>query len=147
MECCKNTFGKLIKCDETLPHYPELAQLTLYTGHAGDGRHLQWTLSGSNGIWNSCQHKKIRANSRFASSQWTTALLCNNVFHWLGVSLESRKWMLFHALTSTRCNTYRSHKRSKFISKHKLLFIRDQLYKFVISNSKLPKSRSSMIPV
>ena len=31
----------------------------------------------------------IRADSRFASSQWETALLCNGITHWLGASLES----------------------------------------------------------
>ena len=31
----------------------------------------------------------IRADSRFASSQWETALLCNDVSHSLGASLES----------------------------------------------------------
>ena len=30
-----------------------------------------------------------RADSRFASSQWETALLCNDVSHWLDASLES----------------------------------------------------------
>ena len=30
-----------------------------------------------------------RADSRYAPSQWKTALLCNNVSHWLGTSLES----------------------------------------------------------
>ena len=30
-----------------------------------------------------------RADSRFAPSQWETALLCNDVSHWLGASLES----------------------------------------------------------
>ena len=30
-----------------------------------------------------------RADSRFAASQWETTLLCNNVPHWLGASLES----------------------------------------------------------
>ena len=30
-----------------------------------------------------------RADSRFAPSQWETALHCNNVSHWLGASLES----------------------------------------------------------
>ena len=30
-----------------------------------------------------------RADSRFAPSQWETALLCKDVSHWLGVSLES----------------------------------------------------------
>ena len=32
---------------------------------------------------------QVRADSRFKSSQWETALLCNNVSHWLGASLES----------------------------------------------------------
>ena len=31
----------------------------------------------------------IRAVTRFAPSQWQTVLLCNNVSHWLGASLES----------------------------------------------------------
>ena len=41
-------------------------------------------------IWN-CVRKKwaSRAHSRFAPSQWETALLCNDVSHWLGASLES----------------------------------------------------------
>ena len=32
---------------------------------------------------------KYWADSRFVPSQWETALLCNDVSHWLGVSLES----------------------------------------------------------
>ena len=31
----------------------------------------------------------FRADSGFAPSQWETALLCNDVSHWLGVNLES----------------------------------------------------------
>ena len=31
----------------------------------------------------------IRADSRFAHSQWEMALLCNDISHWLGASLES----------------------------------------------------------
>ena len=31
----------------------------------------------------------VRGDSRFAPSQWETALLCNDVSHWLGASLES----------------------------------------------------------
>ena len=31
----------------------------------------------------------IRAYSRFALNQWETALLCNDVSHWLGTNLES----------------------------------------------------------
>ena len=30
-----------------------------------------------------------RADPRFAPSQWKTALLCNDVFHWLSANLES----------------------------------------------------------
>ena len=29
------------------------------------------------------------ADSRFAANQWETALLCNDVSHWLGANLES----------------------------------------------------------
>ena len=32
---------------------------------------------------------KSMADCRFASNQWETALLCNDVSHWLGASLES----------------------------------------------------------
>ena len=39
--------------------------------------------------WTSWQATRIRADSRFAPSQWETALLCNAVSHWLGTSLES----------------------------------------------------------
>ena len=31
----------------------------------------------------------VRANYRFVPSQWETALLCNDVSHWLGANLES----------------------------------------------------------
>ena len=34
-------------------------------------------------------HTVYRADSRFAPSQWETALLCNDVSNWLGASLES----------------------------------------------------------
>ena len=34
----------------------------------------------------------LRADSRFAPSQWETALLCNNASHWLGASLESAQY-------------------------------------------------------
>ena len=36
----------------------------------------------------------IRADSRFAPSQWETALLCNDVSHWRGASLE---WALLNS--------------------------------------------------
>ena len=48
-----------------------------------------------------------RADSRFAPSQWETALLCNAISHWLGASLESA---LCEAMSSNNygvpyCNT------------------------------------------
>ena len=33
------------------------------------------------------------ADSRFSPSQWETALLCNDVSHWLGANLESALWI------------------------------------------------------
>ena len=34
-------------------------------------------------------HFELRADTRFALSQWEKALLCNNVSHWLGANQES----------------------------------------------------------
>ena len=70
----------------------------------------------------------FRADSRFAPSQWETALLCNDVSHWLGASLESAlSWLsgdlLVRLLTSVRLLTcllnsgpvsYNTHKCSFF---------------------------------
>ena len=36
-----------------------------------------------------------RADFRFAPSQWETVLLCNNISHWLGASLESAQHALW----------------------------------------------------
>ena len=38
-----------------------------------------------------------RDDSRFAPSQWETTLLCKDVSHWLGASLESALW-LYHVM-------------------------------------------------
>ena len=47
--------------------------------------------SSVNGAANMCSlyYNICRADSRFAPSQWEMALLCNDVSHWLGTSLES----------------------------------------------------------
>ena len=50
-------------------------------------------------LW-SCPSIWCRANSRFAPSQWETALLCNDVSHWLDASLESA--MIVHRETATK---------------------------------------------
>ena len=45
-----------------------------------------------------------RVDSRFAPSQWETALLCNDVSHWLGANLESAlmewcdEWIFFSGI-------------------------------------------------
>ena len=44
----------------------------------------------------------IRADSRFAPSHWETALLCNDVSHWLGASLESAT-VRYRRLAMIRC--------------------------------------------
>ena len=41
------------------------------------------------GVWGVSWLFSIKAVSRFAPSQWETALLCNDVSHWLCASLES----------------------------------------------------------
>ena len=54
-------------------------------------------------------NEKLMANSRFAPSQWETALLCNDVSHWLGASLESAlklyrsTWCLWDNTSLTHC--------------------------------------------
>ena len=52
---------------------------------------MVWTAEW-NDIW-------PRADSRFAPSQWETALLCNDISHWLGTNLESALlaiWWAYH---------------------------------------------------
>ena len=64
----------------------------------------------------------IRADSRFAPSQWETALLCNDVSHWLGARLESALYTKTcpgpHSsqISSNYCNTYLSQKTSFWVS-------------------------------
>ena len=36
----------------------------------------------------------VRAESRFAPSQWGTALFCNDVSHWLGENLMSALYVI-----------------------------------------------------
>ena len=40
-------------------------------------------------LWHILDFSTYRADSRFVPSQWETALLCNDVSHWPGTSLES----------------------------------------------------------
>ena len=63
--------------------YPESENIKLYIHGA---KNHDWENSGSIA---SSHDSYYRADSRFAPSQWETALLCNDVSHWLGASLES----------------------------------------------------------
>ena len=45
-----------------------------------------------------------KANSRFAPSQWETALLCNDVSHWLGASLQSALYNTTNILSNVPAN-------------------------------------------
>ena len=51
-----------------------------------------------------------RAGSTFVPSQWETALLCYDVSHWLGASLESA--LLDHVITSLNCTFFPLHNGS-----------------------------------
>ena len=54
---------------------------------------LEWRYSLLFEVFQQLNHTSIyvisRADSSFVPSQWETALLCNDVSHWLGASLES----------------------------------------------------------
>ena len=57
-----------------------------------------------------CVNIKYRGDSRFATSQWEMALLCNDVFHWLGASLESAleyHWVLKQVQISEKHHIFR----------------------------------------
>ena len=59
---------------------------------------------------------KTRANSMLARSQWETALLCNDVSHWLGAILQStlkkqtRAAITTHEIPNTHICTNAPHK-------------------------------------
>ena len=63
-------------------------------------RASQWLETGRGLVYLTKQGygQHFRADSRFAPSQWETALLCNDVSHWLGGSLESALQYIAHVL-------------------------------------------------
>ena len=58
-----------------------------------------------------------KADSRFAPSQWETALLCNDVSHWLGASLASALYCLCPELMFTG-PIYGNKLNDNWITKH-----------------------------
>ena len=59
-----------------------------------------------------------RSDSRFVSSQWETALLCNDVSHWLGTSLESA--LITHTLCGPATALNLSKNTPMIVIKHPL---------------------------
>ena len=80
--------------------------------------HCMWhcTLESQYFLCHLCKHSEqnTRADSRLAPSQWATALLCNDVSHWLGASLGSTLntiiW-LEQAEPWWRASIWRSHRK------------------------------------
>ena len=60
-----------------------------------------------------------RADSSFASSQWETALLCNDVSHWLDANLESAlhntMWFIITLSNFSHISAY-THRRLRWFS-------------------------------
>ena len=52
-----------------------------------------------------------KTDSRFAPSQWETALLCNDVSHWLGANLESALYNGYSLIISVDADTIRKKHR------------------------------------
>ena len=68
-------------CQQAVTHI-RICAITFACKH----NQLQWGAVTRNAV----QYKMIiRADPRFAPSQWETALLCNDVSHWLDANLES----------------------------------------------------------
>ena len=104
-----------------------------------------------------------RADFRFAFNQWETALLCNDVSHWLGASLESahgspmpslwkscRRWvrfiisMLSQGLVTTTCAV----KISRFHpGKYTFIFLRSTsaLYELNVKQTKKIENTDSTV--
>ena len=88
--CCSllNTVLYSISCC-TEPYYKATYFYLSFVHYYGDICNI-WNGSLCNWVFNKTREQyRYRADSRFAPSQWETALLCNNVSHWLGTSLES----------------------------------------------------------
>ena len=73
-----------IQCWFYLPGPPDTKQMNCVEV-SGSTRILIWNVVP----WGISSGHNISADSRFAPSQWETVLLCNDVSHWLGASLES----------------------------------------------------------
>ena len=75
---------------------PQTTANNIWTFHdqrlPGSGQHSVRNIMCSPWI----SDRYIRTDSRFAPSQWGTALLCNDASHWLGASLELVLYIFMH---------------------------------------------------
>ena len=86
---------------------------------------------GRGGVWRSTPSTAVYntpgADSRFASRQWETALLCNDVSYWLGANLKSAlilspcRQPLRHMDTRGHCNKFSLVNRESFGDKFLLM--------------------------
>ena len=77
---------------EFLSYYQENKGKTAWIGSVLNGTYMimgKWT-----SIQSAWRGHNIRAASRFAPSQWETALLRNDVSHWLDANLEAAPWYM-----------------------------------------------------
>ena len=74
-------------------HYLDCLFNSFWRLAVGQHQHQNSPLSalceGNPQITGPVMQKAIRADSRIMPNQWETALLCNDVSHWLGANLES----------------------------------------------------------
>ena len=86
-------------CIEALLHYG--ADVNICCRHGGTPLHTVV------GLYPDCAiiliqvvgRTRIRAGSRLAPSRWEMALLCNDVSHWLGASLEAALGMIWQLIS------------------------------------------------
>ena len=101
---CMNNLFCIISalCWDTL-HVHWLTDVLAPTRHQDISKH-PW--------WHACGYSS-KADSRFVPSQWETALLCNDVSHWVGANLESTLSSIAKNVFNidTRC-TYQVHQQA-----------------------------------
>ena len=83
-------FRLLIEIQIMMTEYQPARNGVCYVSHQLLWSPRTWSLSNQTKYFRIAQMQfNRRVDSRFASSQWETTLLCNDVSHWLGASLES----------------------------------------------------------
>ena len=88
----------------------------------------------------------IRAYSQFAPSKWETALLSNDVSHWLGASLESALNILWHVCTEKFVLNFNSLWATVFLTfQHRWIILLIHKMLIVFKNEKVLALKNSLI--